>query len=569
MSKYLGIDFGTTNSTIAVFDSEIGKVEPIDYSNGRGIFYIPSSIIYETCEESISDAEIKVHIGQTITALPNKQWKMFEHYKLDLIRAYVNGGNDSTIKNVVDGRMITVSGGVIRIVCDYIKSFLLKYKKIDNDDVVGVVITLPNIIASSNEEEIFINSNLKESSKQRDYRLAIHNKLKSAVSEVLALSIDSVSICGESACACYFHIKQAKNELPANFIVIDYGGGTLDVANCPVKDGSIDVTAISSKGTGVSDNGRDMNYGFAGYRYDLELVKLLLARYHEYESVVGAFSSSDGNAIAEDLKIRVSNDEFNCFKTYYANRPDEAGTTGYLNEVLRGRDGLPESIDLAMFDTAFLKANFEQFVKLLSSILRFNSNMQSPQEYQFLLTGGFSNLYCVEFYLKLLLNRTITVENDAILINGVHYSKEIIQRIQDAQYDDISIPSIIEISPRDKITAVACGAALYAAEGGGAQTSNNIYSIVSIRYFDGKERSAPLYQNGQVNEEKFYINNENNQTVCLQFGNELDRKQKEIILPIKERGNQFLYFSVVLDDRQFKLIVRDEAKNSNQYKIII
>lgn len=569
MSKYLGIDFGTTNSTIAVFDSETGKVDPIDYSNGRGVFYIPSSIVYEVEGENIPNEDIRVHIGQTITALPNRNWKVFEHYKLDLIRAYLNGGNDSTIKNAVDGNMITVSGGVIRVVCDYIKKFLQKYKNDYNDNISRVVVTLPNIIASSNEYEIFINSDNKESHDQRDYRLSIHSKLKSVISEVLELPIDNITISGESACACFFHIKQVKSELPHNFIVIDYGGGTLDVANCPVKDGKIDTASISSKGTGVNDTGREMRYGFAGYSYDIELASLLSQHYSSNLAVVSAFSSSDGSAIAEEFKIKVSNDEFNCLNTYYLNRPEEEGVTKYLNEVLKGRDGLPDNISLSVFDLAFLKANFERFVKLLSSVLRFDSYIQNPREYQFLLTGGFSNLYCVEFYLKLLLNRTITVENDNILINGASYSEDTIQQIQDDQDEVVFNSSIVKISSRDKITAVACGAALYAAEGGGSQVSDNMYSIVSIRYFDGKWKNTPLYQSGQIKEERFFIKGINSQTICLQLGNELNRNQKEIVLPIKERENQFVFLSVILENRQFKLVVRDSANSCNQYKIVI
>ena len=90
---------------------------------------------------------------------------------------------------------------------------------------------------------------------------------------------DSVEIISEPAAACAFFVnnyrKKKQEAFNGNILLIDYGGGTLDIALCDVhdKDGHSEIMVKKSCGAGINE--KDF-IGKAGFAYIEAVVKLAL-----------------------------------------------------------------------------------------------------------------------------------------------------------------------------------------------------------------------------------------------------------------------------------------------------
>lgn len=92
--------------------------------------------------------------------------------------------------------------------------------------------------------------------------------------------VKEVEIVGEPAAACAFFVdnyRRNKNEaFNGNILLVDYGGGTLDIALCDVheKNGHSEVTVKRSCGAGIN---KEDFIGKAGFAFIETVVKLALA----------------------------------------------------------------------------------------------------------------------------------------------------------------------------------------------------------------------------------------------------------------------------------------------------
>jgi len=125
--KIIGLDFGTTNSTISYFDAS-GKLDSFKVNTGD-TDYIPTVVTYN------KDSNYKISISKSAKQnLTLKNFETYEHFKLLL-------GKDAD--KVIAGKTKTPK----EVTRDFIKKLLDEYKtvkKIDKKDKLEkIVMTVP------------------------------------------------------------------------------------------------------------------------------------------------------------------------------------------------------------------------------------------------------------------------------------------------------------------------------------------------------------------------------------------------------------------------------------------
>lgn len=212
----------------------------------------------------------------------------------------------------------------------------------------------------------------------------------------LGLDTDGhISFESEPVSAAAFYLNEiCQGAYTGNIVVIDYGGGTLDLTLCRAeKNGSISV--LNSCGNG--GNGQS---GCAGNAFDKEATRRLIERNGLDETLyaVGTPNFSVLQSAFEDGKIASSQSIRTAMENYYmSDGLDDAVAFSIL---------LPPPT-YAEYDVyaSDIAGAFEQVNEgvLRDSVLEMQRKCQEMEidtsdieHFRVLLVGGFSNLYCVE-----------------------------------------------------------------------------------------------------------------------------------------------------------------------------
>jgi len=429
--KIIGLDFGTTNSTISYFNEESKKLESFK-ANARNSDYIPTIVAYN------KDENYEVSIGYSAKSnLTKKDFEAYEHFKLLL------GKNaDKTI----EGKAKTPT----EVTQDFIKKLLDEYKISQNmkitDKLDGVVMTVPetwfredsNRTARENIEGIFKNLGYSDS--------------------VFKLESEPV---GAATYFCWSYKEKQKKEYIGYITVIDYGGGTLDVTLCRADSGKIEILERCGYGEYNETN------GCAGVAFDEAVIEKLIG------DKKLQFKKGDSKFIKirnrfEDMKIIECEKITKFLKNYYYDPDLVEGKKIFSLEYNDEED----TLDVCCEDLAqcFDKVNALKLKESLEQIKQYfqkhKVDSKSPECFKVLLVGGFSNFYAVE--------------------NEVRKSF-------DAESIDIDIRFDQPFEKRDRALAISKGAALIAAgEFDIVHTCTNSYGYVIFGTKESDEL-VPIY----------------------------------------------------------------------------
>ncbi|MDR2094493.1 MAG: Hsp70 family protein [Treponema sp.] len=423
--KKIGIDFGTTNSTIA-YRNEQGNISGYRFGGGGGKEYIPSAIAYP--KDSRDSEEVRIgEAAQTVHRTDPDDYYYYEFYKLALCNSYTRILNAEHGKRVID------------VVKDYLHLLIVRYKweqfvaETDRSaKLEHIVLALPNVIS--------------------DDLIADAEAVKDELQDFLDTEAEESQFRGEASCACEFYVSRPKNQgFTGTIIVVDYGGGTLDISNCRItRSGSeANIAIVVQKGTSVDDRN---TFGFAGVAFDQGVVRSIpeIAMRNLSKPELAEY------AVAfERYKIENHDEIRNRLNKYYS----EGGDIKPLNCELKGQR---YTLDIPFLHDIFEQVNQPLLKKYFDEVVpedeRRNGAAAEQDTFRVLLIGGFSQLPCVEKAVKDFLNIDL----------AELYDKR-----------------IAHVNVNEKFIAVAHGAAIYGEKAGDAPEI--CLFEIGVKAFDGQE----------------------------------------------------------------------------------
>ena len=357
IKAHVGFDLGTTNSLVCVRTEKEGKVEFLCFDNHTRAFF-STLIAYNK-----KDGSCKIG-AQARRYRYNKNYDAYDNFKLSLGEgARECGGRDRS---------------PLQVTQDFISEVLGKLKErhsIIPEDVI-LVQTVPDVW----KHEV-------------NNRSALENL--ATVYENLGLDTDGqVSFESEPVSAAAYYLKEVcKGEYAGYVIVVDYGGGTLDLTLCRVNENGV-IEVLWSCG----DGGREQS-GCAGYAFDRVAVRGLVDGYKldksEYAPGKTAFGKLETSF--EDSKIEAVQATETALRAYY-----ESGEMDdpKVFTVIDPSDDNEYDVFASDIDRAFQCVNREALIRAVEQMKKYcvhnQIDVQDINKLRVLLVGGFSNLYCVE-----------------------------------------------------------------------------------------------------------------------------------------------------------------------------
>jgi len=399
--KIIGFDFGTTNSTISHYIAEdnLETVRPF----GAGSDYYPTVVSYE------KDSQGKIIDSSSIIGPPakenlcSKDHEVYENFKLHLGKNF---------NEIMKGRSKT-SG---EVAADFIKKSLIKYIEKQPVDIESIIITMTLPDAWYKEEEY----KTARGKIKGLYKNLLINKKQSKDDKSEYINIKIILASESDAATAYFckcYKQSEKKEFDGHVVVVDFGGGTLDVNLCKVSNGEIDVKKRDGYGKFGIKN------GCAGVAFDVAVVKQLLKN--------------------KKLTIEEGNDEFidlcHLFEKWKINSFDEykdpminyciMGLPRFNKNKLgtvRGRN-----VDLEIYcedlKKGFEEANINELQQSLNTIKKYleenKINYKDQDKFRVLLVGGFSNFILVDHEVRKAFESSIEKLNDRVFLEPFGYDR--------------------------------------------------------------------------------------------------------------------------------------------------
>lgn len=233
----IGFDFGTTNSIISYHDEESGALKCFKRT-ADDTDYVPTIIEYVTRKGNSS-----IQIGKA-ARIHNGADNVCDRFKLRL-------GN--RFDEVLPGKNKTAH----QAAKDYIGK-LFEYFKNGGHSIDSIVMTIPE--AWYREQSNYTT---------RENILTILTEI-GFTREQFSFQSEPVAA---AAYFCHLWEQTQKKPFLGKLLVIDYGGGTLDVTLCNVSDMGKKIRTLDNYGSGSEENG--MESGHAGSAFLARVIKCL------------------------------------------------------------------------------------------------------------------------------------------------------------------------------------------------------------------------------------------------------------------------------------------------------
>ena len=342
--KRIGIDFGTTNTTLAYFDEASGGI--VGYKFHDTSEYVSSAIAYHSRRDEYCIALDAQDVRYDST------YYFYEYYKIGLVENWRDVPNPEHGKTYFD------------IAKDYLHMLIETYKQ---DNLLGdapldvIVLSVPNTVLTDK-----------------------NNQLKERLENYLRTEARLAFLVSEPACSCAYYTRQKEPDFEGNLAVVDYGGGTLDVSICHVaheNDNGNRIPSISIAQQYTMDADTNSGAGIAFCRSMVERITGLTSDSDEFVSVVYEFD-----------KILARSDKINRdLLEYYENNEDmdsDEPSTVRLN-------GRTCSVNCSLFNRTFNDVNKRTLDEALNRTVGHLIDTSGDQPFKIISVGGFSNLICV------------------------------------------------------------------------------------------------------------------------------------------------------------------------------
>lgn len=355
---HAGFDLGTTYSALCVYDDSRKNVDYFKF-DGCALEFFPTIIAYQKNNEKVR------YIGQAARRFSfSPDYDVYENFKLALGTSADDSG----------GRLKTPR----QVTRDLIEEVLKKFEEDQGKPINVLVQTVPD--TWKNERRHFTAT---------DHLTEIYRDLGMHIDE------KQVSFESEPVSAAAFYLNEiCQGDYEGAIMVIDYGGGTLDLTLCRAEaNGSISV--LYSCG-----NSGDSAQGCAGSAFDRAVVKRLIDRYELnptiYEPNSDAFkylcSVFEEAKIASTEPTRIALEEY-----YTSNRIIDQDAFSVILPPPAFEQYSVRASDIAkVFDEVNRQALEAAVRDVQQHCEVVNIDIKDMNHFRVLLVGGFSNLYCVE-----------------------------------------------------------------------------------------------------------------------------------------------------------------------------
>lgn len=226
MGYKIGIDFGTTNSTVSYVDTSRKDLKAFKFVDHE---YIPSCIAYgKKGSVSVGDAALSVATNTGVTFYNN--FKMFLPLLSPKDREKYSWNESKVPEDVIT---------------DYLKHILTESRdsfKIQKGDIEGIVLSVPHVWNKG------------------DMAHPGREKLQDIIKTRLGLPF--IQLVSEPVAAAAYYAYKMK--FTGNLLICDMGGGTFDVTLCKVTPN--EVVELHNEGNG------EIGLGKAGVFFDRELI---------------------------------------------------------------------------------------------------------------------------------------------------------------------------------------------------------------------------------------------------------------------------------------------------------
>lgn len=357
-----GLDFGTTNSSMCLYDTKTHEYDFFQFPSSDRNFF-PTVVSYKQRKGQPASIEI----GEAAKMrLSSSNYDSYHSFKLQL--------------NEDAGERAGRERSPMEVTADFLRKLFEEVKYNKGRPIEYIVQTVPDVWQN-----------------EADYRNAVD-----CLTEIytgVGMEADSqFSFESEPvAAAVYYCQEHCNGEYKGYIIVIDYGGGTLDLTLCKVlEDGTIQPLRRCGSG-GTSG-------GFAGRAFDVALTKRIVQKYQEeyglepsqYEPGSKKFEKLCSNL--EAAKIIKSKDTTDSLIKYYKGGMYTDDRTVVFDAAID--DDYEVEVDVADIAETFAQVNekvlrqeVEKMIKMCEGL---GIAVDSQDNMRVLLVGGFSNMYCVE-----------------------------------------------------------------------------------------------------------------------------------------------------------------------------
>lgn len=351
--KNIGLDFGTTNSIIAYYNSTNATVENFEHSSMEK--YIPSYLAISKDDEDSSIG------GDAKSKMGNDTYDVYSKFKMLLQE------KDPEILEEFDWPENSLKTP-LNITEDYISFLIDDYcssQKISKNDLENFTVTVPEIW-------------LKDGNHMgRESLLKICEKI---IGKPVKLVSEPVAA---SAYYAYQYNKKEGKPFTGHLLVCDFGGGTLDISLSELSGTQVKILESSGAGKLTHES-----LGAAGVAYDEAIVQ------HVYE---------ENNYKTESKEEHYENILNFEYKKINQKSTLDKQIPRYLKE--NSRDKTLFKIHEQEYKPSHLCTIFEERIKgviddKLNEIShQFDSHgvdVNDPNKFRVLLVGGFCNFYLVE-----------------------------------------------------------------------------------------------------------------------------------------------------------------------------
>lgn len=339
----IGIDFGTTNSTIAYMDDN-GLVKAFKYPGETGYEYIPTCIAYD--DDGIRVGRNSLDLSASDEARFYKNIKMF----------LPMSEGERLVAKWPDGKEPE------EVATDFLRAVLVDgtYSlAAQQGEVNGIVLGVPHV-----------------------WRKVLNHtgriKLQQIIKERVGLTLIQLISEPVAAAAYYTHIKK---DFKGSLLVCDVGGGTFDLTLCRIEDNRI--IEIHNDGNGFS------GFGSAGVHFDENLIM----EYSDKQQVPIEKYSAEFNEIYHDLQEKKVLDHDNITKR--------------IMLCLRDPEGMSDTICIKLNEKKFtfemIRRAFTCVQEEMLNVLgRFKQHLDANGHSidAFFFVGGFSQFYLVKDLVK-------------------------------------------------------------------------------------------------------------------------------------------------------------------------
>lgn len=473
--KNIGLDFGTTYSVIAApRDAARGDYSPV----AQLLFDEDHSPFYDTLAVKVPNGHMSFS-RPARDAMKLRGARSYKGFKMLLAE-----DDESVLNERGYGGGLSPDDVVRGYISDLLNRYIDRFSSTE-EGIGSLVIGIP---------EIWTESRAKQNKQKCFERLYdIVSDLKMSNGKKL---VNDVILVSEPTCACAYYVAKYKEQnngtgFTGNILIVDYGGGTLDIALCRVdsQDGKPKVTVLKRSGAGANEEGI---IGKAGLAFMEEIVHLALLKdgfseevirakenknaiytcIFELESAFKAIRSNAGNPASSREDGDLSKNFIETFESFRARQLFD--DTTYFTTITFMHDGevggkkrtFSEeiSVDYGMIARAFVTVIQPVLSEQLDRIIQYmkDNNIDyghNSDSFKIQLVGGFCNFLLVQ-----------QVVNDKLGRRAVSSDKRYIGELPTAD---------------DRTLAIAYGAALLANE----QTSYGFSSSFSlglpVRWRDG------------------------------------------------------------------------------------